>query len=106
MILTTTPTIEGRTVARYLGVATGEVIVGANVLRDMFASLTDILGGRASAYEGSIRKARQQALEELAEEARDLGADAVLAVSITYGALGQGDSMFMVTATGTAVKLG
>ena len=106
MILTTTPTVEGRTVARYLGVATGEAIVGANGFRDMCASVTDILGGRASSYESSIKKARLQALEELAEEAADLGADAVLAVSITYGAVGQGDSMFMVTATGTAVKLG
>lgn len=105
MILTTTPSVEGRSVSRYLGIATGEVIVGANVFRDMFASVTDILGGRASSYEGSIRKARLKALDELAAEASELGADAVLGVSITYGAVGQGDSMFMVTATGTAVKL-
>lgn len=105
MILTTTPSVEGRAIASYLGIATGEVIVGANALRDLLASVTDLLGGRASSYESAVRKARLRALEELAEEARELGADAVLGVAISYGALGQGDSMFLVTATGTAVKL-
>lgn len=105
MLLTTTPEIAGRTVDAYLGIATGEVIVGANILRDLFSSITDIVGGRASSYEAILKKARLRALDELSEEARDLGANAVLGVDIDYEVLGSDGSMLMVSATGTAVRL-
>ena len=106
MILTTTPTIEGRPVRTYLGIVTGEVIVGANIFSDIFASVRDIVGGRSGAYENALRDARQQALAELQAEAADLGADAVIAIDLDYEVLGANGSMLMVTASGTAVKLG
>ncbi len=106
MLMTTTSTIEGRPVATYLGVVTGEVIVGANIFKDLFAGIRDIVGGRSGAYESSLRDARETALKELADEARALGADAVLGIDIDYEVLGQGGSMLMVSASGTAVKLG
>ncbi len=106
MIVTTTPTVEGRPATHYLGVVTGEAIMGANIFRDLFASITDIVGGRSSSYENVLRKGREQALAELQAEAQRLGADAVVGVSMFYEALGQNDSMLMVAATGTAVKLG
>lgn len=106
MILSTTPTIEGRTVRTYLGIATGEVIVGANIFRDLFAGIRDIVGGRAGAYESSLRDARQQALAELTAAAREMGADAVVGIDLDYEVLGRNGSMLMVSATGTAVKLG
>ena len=105
MILSTTPSIEGRPITAHLGIVTGEVIVGANIFRDLFASIRDIVGGRAGAYESSLRDAREQALRELEAEARDRGADAVVAIDLDYEVLGQGGSMMMVSATGTAVKL-
>ncbi len=82
------------------------MIVGANIFRDLFAGIRDIVGGRAGAYESSLREARQQALFELEQEARELGADAVVGIDLDYEVLGQGGSMLMVSATGTAVKLG
>ncbi len=103
MILTTTPTVEGKTIVEYKGIVHGETIVGANVLRDLMASVRDILGGRAGAYEAELKKAREIALSELAEEARRLGADAVVGIDIDYEVVGQ--SMLMVTASGTAVRL-
>ena len=106
MIMTTTTAIEGRPVREYLGIVTGEVIVGANLFKDLFASVRDIVGGRAGAYEGTLRDARTQALGEAGEEARQLGADAVIGIDLDYEVLGQGGSMLMVTASGTAVKLG
>lgn len=106
MILSTTPSLEGRTITAHLGIATGEVIVGANIFRDLFASIRDIVGGRAGSYENALRDARHQALRELEAEARDLGADAVVGIDLDYEVLGQGGSMLMVSATGTAVKLG
>ena len=106
MILTTTPTIEGRPVRTYLGIVTGEVIVGANIFSDIFASVRDIVGGRSGAYENALRDARQQALAELQAEAADLGADAVIAIDLDYEVLGKTGSMLMVTASGTAAKLG
>ena len=106
MLMTTTTTVEGRPVAQYLGVVTGEVIVGANIFKDLFASVRDIVGGRSGAYEGSLRDARQQAFKELSDEARALGADAVIGVDIDYEVLGQNGSMLMVSVSGTAVKLG
>ena len=106
MILTTTSAVEGRPVRTYLGIVTGEVIVGANIFRDIFASIRDIVGGRSGAYVGALRDARHQALSELQAEAADLGADAVVAVDLDYEVLGKGGSMLMVSASGTAVKLG
>jgi len=105
MILTTTTLVEGRPVASYLGIVTGEVIVGANIFSDLFASVRDIVGGRSGAYESALRDARQQAFAELELEARDLGADAVIGIDIDYEVLGKAGSMLMVTASGTAVKL-
>jgi uncharacterized protein YbjQ (UPF0145 family) len=106
MLLTTTSTIEGRPVSQYLGVVTGEVIVGANIFKDLFAGIRDIVGGRSGAYENSLRDARQTALKELSEEARMLGADGVIGIDLDYEVLGKEGSMLMVTASGTAVKLG
>ena len=106
MILTTTTLVEGRPVRSYLGIVTGEVIVGANIFSDMFASVRDIVGGRSGAYEGALRDARTQALAELKLEAKDLGADAVIGIDLDYEVLGKTGSMLMVSASGTAVKLG
>jgi len=106
MIVTTTNTVEGRPVRTYLGVVTGEVIVGANIFSDIFASVRDIVGGRSGAYENALRSAREQALAEVQAEARDLGADAVVGVDFDYEVLGKTGSMLMVSVSGTAVKLG
>jgi uncharacterized protein YbjQ (UPF0145 family) len=106
MLMTTTSTVEGRPVAQYLGVVTGEVIVGANIFKDLFASVRDIVGGRSGAYESSLRDARATALDELAADARALGADGVIGIDLDYEVLGKEGSMLMVSASGTAVKLG
>lgn len=104
MILTTTQGVEGKEVDRYLGIVFGEAIVGANIFRDIFASIRDIVGGRSGAYEAELRRAREIALEELEENARFLGADAVVGIDVDYEVLGQGNSMLMVSVSGTAVK--
>ena len=106
MILSTTSVVEGRPVRDYLGVVTGEVIVGANIFSDLFASVRDIVGGRSGAYEGALRNARKQAFAELEAEANDLGANAVIGIDIDYEVLGKAGSMLMVTVSGTAVRLG
>ena len=106
MILTTTPTIEGRTIVEYKGVVFGEVIVGVNFLKDFAASIRDIVGGRSNTYEQEMVKARTTAMEELSMRAQALGADAVVGIDIDYEVLGQSGGMLMVTASGTAVKLG
>ena len=106
MILSTTTIIEGRPVRDYLGIVTGEVIVGANIFKDLFAGVRDIVGGRSGAYESSLRDAREQALAEVEAEARSKGADAVIAIDFDYEVLGQGGSMLMVSVSGTAVRLG
>jgi uncharacterized protein YbjQ (UPF0145 family) len=106
MLMSTTTAIEGRPVREYLGVVTGEVIVGANIFKDLFASVRDIVGGRSGAYESTLREARKTALDEAAQEARALGADAVIGIDLDYEVLGQGGSMLMVSVSGTAVKLG
>lgn len=106
VIVTTTPGIEGRRVAAYLGLVTGEAILGANVFRDFFASVRDVVGGRSGAYERVLRSARDAAVEELEDEARSRGADAVIGVDLDYEVLGKEGSMLMVSASGTAVKLG
>src|SRR5688572_6325328 len=105
MILTTTPSIENRSIDAYLGIVNGEAILGANIFKDLFAGIRDIVGGRSGAYEEELRKAREIALSELAEWATQLGADAVVGIDIDYETVGQGGSMLMVTASGTAVRL-
>ncbi|MFZ4069717.1 MAG: YbjQ family protein [Caulobacterales bacterium] len=106
MIVTTTSTLEGRPVKAYLGVVSGEAVIGANIFRDLFAGIRDVIGGRSGSYEQVFKEARETALEEMANEAKKLGADAVIGVDIDYEAgLGQG-TMMMVACTGTAVKLG
>ncbi len=107
MIITTTDGIEGRQITAYLGIVTGEAVLGTNIFRDFFAGIRDIVGGRSGSYEKELRKARDTALAELTDEAKALGADAVLAVDLDYEHIGSGDrSMLMVSANGTAVKLG
>jgi uncharacterized protein YbjQ (UPF0145 family) len=103
MIVTTTPTIEGRPVQQYLGVVTGEVIVGANMFRDLFASIRDIVGGRSGSYEDVLARARLQAIDEMKQFAHGLGANAVVGVDLDYEVLGANGSMLMVSVTGTAV---
>ncbi|HEY4545854.1 MAG TPA: heavy metal-binding domain-containing protein [Pedomonas sp.] len=105
MLVTTTAVLEGKPIRDYLGVVTGEVIVGANIFKDLFASVRDVVGGRSGSYEGTLRNARSTALAEMVQEARQLGADAVIGVDLDYETVGQNGSMLMVTATGTAVKL-
>jgi uncharacterized protein YbjQ (UPF0145 family) len=105
MIISTTPTLEGRPVREYLGLVTGEVIVGANIFKDLFAGIRDIVGGRAGAYEGTLRDARRQAYNELENEAQRIGADAVVGVDLDYEVVGEQGSMLMVSVTGTAVRL-
>ena len=106
MIISTTTTIEGRPVSQYLGVVTGEVIVGANIFKDLFAGIRDIVGGRSGAYESTLRSARDTAFEELEAEATRLGANAVIGVDIDYEVIGKEGSMLMVTVSGTAVRIG
>ena len=105
MITTTTNTIEGREVDQYLGLVTGEAIMGANVFRDFLAGITDMIGGRSEAYESKLADARETAIRELENLAQSQGADAILGVDIDYQVLGSSNGMLMVTATGTAVKL-
>jgi uncharacterized protein YbjQ (UPF0145 family) len=107
MIVSTTTAIDGRPVAEYMGVVTGEAALGANVFRDLFAGLRDIVGGRLAGYERSLREARQTALEEMGAEAEELGVDSVIGVDVDYESMqmGQGGGMLMVSASGTAVKL-
>lgn len=104
MLLTTTPSLEGRPIRRYLGLVHGETILGANLLRDLLASIRDLIGGRARAYERALEQARQMALEELRRRARLLAADAVVGVHVDVEVLGQG-GMLLVCAIGTAVHL-
>lgn len=106
MILTTTPSIEGRTISGYLGIVTGEAIVGANIFRDLFANIRDIVGGRSEAYERELERARTLALDDLRASATELGADAVIGVDLDYEVLGSNNGMLMVSVSGTAVKLG
>jgi uncharacterized protein YbjQ (UPF0145 family) len=105
MILTTTPTVEGRTIQEYKGVVFGEVISGVNFLRDFAASIRNIVGGRSGSYEEELIKARNQAMDEMATRAAQLGANAVVGIDIDYEVLGENNGMMMVTASGTAVKL-
>lgn len=104
MLLTTTNTIEGKEITRYFGIVSGETIIGANVFKDLFASIRDIVGGRANSYEGVLREAKETALREMSEQAARMGANAVIAVDLDYETVGSNGSMLMVTAAGTAVS--
>lgn len=106
VIITTTNTIEGRPIREYLSIVSGEAIIGANFIKDIFASIRDVVGGRSSEYERVLREAKEQALMELEQQARMLGADAVVAIDLDYETIGGSGSMLMVSANGTAVKLG
>lgn len=105
MILSTTPTLEGHRITAYKGIVTGEAIVGANIFKDLFAGVRDIIGGRSATYERELGRARQIALDELAAQAAALGANAVVGVDLDYEVLGTNNGMLMVTASGTAVTL-
>ncbi|OFS86811.1 hypothetical protein HMPREF3138_19670 [Serratia sp. HMSC15F11] len=105
MQLSTPPTLEGFTITEYCGVVTGEAILGANIFRDFFAGVRDIVGGRSGAYEKELRKARLIAFEELEDQAKELGANAVVGIDIDYETVGKDGSMLMVTVSGTAVKV-
>jgi uncharacterized protein YbjQ (UPF0145 family) len=105
MIVTTTPDVQDRKVREYLGIVTGEAIIGANILTDLLAGIRDIVGGRAGAYEQALRRARDEALREMTMEAGERGADAIIGVDVDYEVLGKNNGMLMVTAAGTAVKL-
>lgn len=105
MIVTTTHNVEGRPVQQYHGIVVGEVIVGANMFRDLFAGIRDIVGGRSGAYENVLQSARDEALAELTERARKLGANAVVAVDFDYEVVGAQGSMLMVSVSGTAVTV-
>jgi uncharacterized protein YbjQ (UPF0145 family) len=102
MIVTTTPTIQGKEIKEYLGIVTGEAIMGANIVKDVFASITDIVGGRSAAYEKELTRAREIALREMEENARTLGANGIVGVDLDYETVREG--MLMVTVSGTAVK--
>jgi len=107
MIVSTTTAIEGRPVSEYVGIVTGEAVLGANAFRDLFAGLRDITGGRSAGYESALREARDTATSEMVSEAEQMGVDAVIGVDVDYESIqvGQGGSMLMVSASGTAVKL-
>jgi uncharacterized protein YbjQ (UPF0145 family) len=103
MLMTTTSIVEGKPVTRYLGVVTGEAIIGANVFRDLFASVRDIVGGRSATYERGLAEAREVAMKEMAARAQELGANAILGIDLDYEVLGQNNGMLMVSVSGTAV---
>ncbi|HDR1024536.1 YbjQ family protein [Pasteurella multocida] len=104
MLITTTPNIEGKQIIEYKEVVFGEVVAGSNFIRDFFAGITDIIGGRSGAYESKIARARKEALEELQQQAKRLGANAVVGIEVNYTSInGEGKSMFMIVASGTAV---
>jgi uncharacterized protein YbjQ (UPF0145 family) len=107
MIVTTSPNVEGRQVMQYCGLVNGEAILGANIFKDFFAGIRDVVGGRSGAYEKSLRQAREIAIKEMTQAAKALGADAVIAVDIDYESISidNGGTMLMVAASGTAVRL-
>ena len=104
MLLTTTNTIECKQIVQYYGIVTGETIIGANLFKDFFAGIRDIVGGRAGSYESVLREAKDTALQELRERAMQLGANAVIGIDLDYETVGANGSMLMVTAAGTAVR--
>lgn len=107
LIVTSTDGIEGRKITQYLGIVSGEAVMGTNIFRDMFAGIRDIVGGRSGSYEKELRNAKSLAMEGMLDQARDMGADAIVSVDLDYESIGGNDkSMLMVCANGTAVKLG
>ena len=105
MLVVTTPTLPGSRITKTFGLVSGEAILGANIFRDIFAGIRDIVGGRSAAYEEELRKAKTIAVDEMMQQARDLGANAVVGVDLDYETIGQGGSMLMVSASGTAVSV-
>ena len=105
MIVTTTPGIEGKKITRYISIVSGEAILGANVFKDIFATVRDIVGGRSATYEAELQKAREIALKELEQRAQAMGANAVVGVDLDYEVLGQSNGMLMVAVSGTAVTV-
>jgi len=105
MILSTTPTIEGHTIREYKGVVTGETIIGANIVKDFFASIRDIVGGRSASYEQVLREAKDTSLQEMMNRAQSMGANAVVGIDIDYETIGANSSMLMVATSGTAVVI-
>jgi uncharacterized protein YbjQ (UPF0145 family) len=105
MLITTTPHIEGKKISEYLGVVTGEAVMGANIFKDLFAGIRDIVGGRSGSYENELKKARDVAFEEIESAAVNLGANAIVGVDIDYEVLGEKNGMLMVSVSGTAVRL-
>ncbi len=105
MILTTTPAIDGKRITDYRGIVTGEAILGANIIKDFFAGVRDIVGGRSASHEKELHRAREIALKELEEEAAKVGANAVVGIDLDYEVIGQGSSMLMVSVSGTAVSV-
>ena len=103
MLVTTTPNVEGKRITRYYGLVAGEAILGANLFKDFFAGIRDIVGGRSASYEKELQRARDMALDELKQRARDLGANAIVGVDLDYEVLGKSNGMLMVSASGTAV---
>lgn len=103
MLVTTTPSIEGKRITKYCGVVAGEAILGANLFKDIFAGIRDLVGGRSATYERELQKARDIAMQELQQRAQELGANAVVGIDLDYEVLGQGNGMLMVSASGTAV---
>lgn len=103
MLVTTTNTIEGKKIVRYIGLVTGETIIGANIFKDIFAGIRDIVGGRASSYESVLREGKDTAIAEMQQYAAALGANAIIGVDLDYETIGNGGSMLMVAASGTAV---
>jgi uncharacterized protein YbjQ (UPF0145 family) len=105
MIVTTTPSIEGKTIKNYIGIVSGEVIMGTNIVKDLFAGIRDIVGGRSASYEQELVRAKEMAIDEMKQRAAALGANAVVGVDLDYEVLGQSNGMLMVSAAGTAVQI-
>ena len=106
MIITTTPSVEGKSITDYLGIVTGEAIMGANLFKDLFAGIRDMVGGRSATYERELQNARDIAVQEMSQRAAQMGANAVVGVDLDYEVLGQTNGMLMVSVSGTAVKIG
>ena len=104
MLLTTTPNIQGREITQYFGIVSGETIIGANLFKDFFAGIRDIVGGRASSYESVLREAKESALQEMSDQAARMGANAVIGIDLDFETVGANGSMLMVAAAGTAVR--
>lgn len=105
MLVTTTPTIEGKQITNYIGIVTGETIIGANFVKDFFAGIRDIIGGRSESYEKVLREAKDSALAEMQQRAQQMGANAIVGIDLDYETVGANGSMLMVTASGTAVTI-